>query len=272
MTQAIGVFDSGIGGLSVLRALRAELPREPLIYVADNGHSPYGEKDQTHVLSRSLAITEYLINTHQVKALVIACNTATAAAIATLRSRYPDLIIVGIEPALKPAAQHSKTKTVAVMATRSTLQSEKFRLLLASLQNQARFILQACDGLADAIERADAEKIEALCAQYTHALGTFGHEADAIDTVVLGCTHYPFIAPVLQRLIGKNITQIEGGQPVARQTRRLLMEKNQLLADSATAHTLEKQFAFYSTGNRLLLQAALANFLEMHTEVEALTV
>ena len=148
MTQAahpIGVFDSGIGGLSILQALRAELPAEDFVYVADSGHAPYGERDAAHVIGHSQAITRHLLAQHHIKALVVACNTATAAAIHLLRQQYPYLPIVGVEPALKPAAQLSQTRRVGVMATRGTLESAKFRVLLDALQGQADFILQPCE-------------------------------------------------------------------------------------------------------------------------------
>ncbi|MFZ3220982.1 MAG: glutamate racemase, partial [Rhodoferax sp.] len=226
----IGVFDSGVGGLSVLRALREELPSERFVYVADSGHAPYGERDDAHVIARSHAITRHLLERHHIKALVVACNTATAAAIKLLRQDYPDLPIVGIEPALKPAAAQSQTKHVGVMATRGTLNSEKFRTLLESLHGQATFVLQPCDGLADAIEHADATKIIAACAHYTKAMGLFGTENSAMDTLVLGCTHYPFVADVLRTLVGDQVAFLEGGAPVARQTRRRLAERGWLAA------------------------------------------
>ena len=149
----IGVFDSGIGGLSVLQALRAELPHEHFIYIADSGHAPYGERDVAHVLARSRAIVQYLLS-QNVKALVIACNTATAAAIQLLRAEHPGLVLIGVEPALKPAVALSKTGRIGVMATRSLLSSAKFQALLASQAGHATFVLQPCDGLADAIEHS----------------------------------------------------------------------------------------------------------------------
>lgn len=127
----IGVFDSGLGGLSVLRALRAELPNERFVYVADSGHAPYGERDDEYLIHRSGTISRWLQHHHQIKALVVACNTATAAAIHVLRAEHPALPIIGIEPALKPAVAKSKTGVIGVMATPSTLKSEKFQRLLA---------------------------------------------------------------------------------------------------------------------------------------------
>lgn len=226
--RPIGVFDSGIGGLSVLKALRAELPNESFVYIADSGNAPYGEKGDAFVIERSRALTQTLIVQHGVKALVMACNTATAAASKVLRAEYPDLPVVGVEPALKPAVQLSKTRRIGVLATRGTLESAKFGALRDSLAEQAEFILQPCDGLAAAIEREDTIKIRALCAQYTPALGEFGTLAGQIDTVVLGCTHYPFISAQLRELTGVDVQFIDTGTPVARQTQRLLQAAGRL--------------------------------------------
>ncbi len=190
--RPIGVFDSGIGGLSILQALRAELPFEDFVYIADSGHAPYGERGDGFVAARSQAITTHLLTRHHIKALVIACNTATAAAIHLLRQTHPGLPIIGVEPALKPAVLQSKTRRIGVMATRGTLGSAKFRTLVDSLASQADFVCQPCDGLADAIEREDTTKIIALCAKYMGAMGQFGTQGGQIDTLVLGCTHYPF--------------------------------------------------------------------------------
>jgi len=218
----IGVFDSGIGGLSILKALRTELPFEDFVYVADSGHAPYGERDDAHVIDRSRAITTYLQTRHHIKALVIACNTATAAAIHLLRQEHPSLPIIGVEPALKPAVAQSQTRRIGVMATRGTLGSAKFRTLVDSLTSQADFVCQPCSGLADAIERADTTKIIALCLENTRAMGQFGLEEHQIDTLVLGCTHYPFVSPVLREMVGPHVRLIDNGEPVARQTRRML--------------------------------------------------
>jgi len=222
--QPIGVFDSGVGGLSVLRALRAELPHEDFVYVADTGFAPYGERDPGFVLQRARAIAHHLLTRKQgpIKALVIACNTATAAAIQVLRQDHPGLPIIGVEPALKPAIAVSKTGQIAVMATRGTLGSDKFRTLLASLVGDAHFVCQPCDGLADAIEHQDTSKVIALSQEYIRAMGRFGHEDGEIDTLVLGCTHYPFIARELLTLVAPGVQLVDNGEPVARQTRRVL--------------------------------------------------
>ena len=216
------MFDSGIGGLSILKTLRAELPREDFVYMADSGHAPYGERDAAHVIARASAITTHLLAQYDIQALVVACNTATAAAISTLRQAHPLLPIIGLEPALKPALALSKTRRIGVMATRGTLGSAKFGTLVASLAGQAEFMCQPCDGLADAIERQDTTKTIALCAYYTGAIGQFGINEGEIDTLVLGCTHYPFASDTLRHLLGSSVQLIDTGEAVARQTRRLL--------------------------------------------------
>jgi glutamate racemase len=269
-TSPFGVFDSGVGGLSVLRALQAELPLERFVYVADNGHAPYGERDDAHVLKRSHAIADYLLASHNIKALVVACNTATAAAIHTLRAAYPELPIVGVEPALKPAAALSKTGVIGVMATRGTLNSEKFHKLLDSLRGTATFVLQPCDGLADAIERFDAEQIQSLCNKYTRALGRFGHAAGEMDCLVMGCTHYAFVQADLAALLGAQVCLIEGGVSVARQTRRLMEKKSPSLLQQSPAPPEAQVPVFYSTGNLSLLESAVQRNLNINEKAQDL--
>lgn len=222
----IGVFDSGIGGLSILRALRAQLPGENFVYYADTAHNPYGDKSEAFVQERSLTIAEQLVQDHHIKALVVACNTATAAAIQLLRQRYPRMPVVGIEPALKPAAALTRTGRVLVLATRGTLQSAKFATLQAKLQSQAEFICVACEGLAEQIEQAgwqrDTTNLIALCAQFMPASGQFGLQNGQIDTLVLGCTHYPLIAPVWRSLVGPEVQIVDNAQAVALRTQELL--------------------------------------------------
>ena len=220
----VGVFDSGIGGLSILRALRAQMPQEDFVYYADTAHAPYGEREDGFVLERAQAITRELVDRLHIKALVVACNTATAAAIAPLRAQWPQLPIVGVEPALKPAAALSRTHRVGVLATRGTLASDKFSQLQASLGGQAEFVLQPCDGLAAAIEAGDSRRTDALLAQYIGALGPLGWNAGQIDTLVLGCTHYAFAMDTVRQLAGPQLRVLETGEPVARHTQRLLTD------------------------------------------------
>ncbi len=245
------MFDSSIGGLSVLRALRAELPHEDFVYIDDSGHAPYGERGEAHALTRSRAIAHGL-RAHDAKALVIACNTATAAAIASLRAEHPAWAIVGVEPALKPAVAASPGGRIGVMATRGTLASAKFASLLASLEGQARFVLQACDGLAESIDRiaatGDRSAAEALCRHHLKTLGT-------IDTLVLGCTHYVLVHDLLAGLLGPQVTIVSNGAPVARQTRRVLSQAG--LLKTGGPGTLR----FATTGEVHGLRAALRHWL-----------
>jgi glutamate racemase len=231
--RPIGVFDSGIGGLSILNALRDELPHERFVYFADTGHAPYGERGDAYVAERSATVTRHLIEQHRIKALVVACNTATAAAIHLLRAEHPALPMVGVEPALKPAVALSRTGRIAVLATRVTIGSRKFEALHASLAGQARFSVVACDGLAGAIERSDETRIETLCREYLLAAGDFGTGPDQVDTLVLGCTHYPFIDGALRRHAGASVRFVDTGAPVAQQTRRLLTQAGQLASEGA---------------------------------------
>jgi glutamate racemase len=270
--RPIGVFDSGVGGLSVLKALRAELPHERFVYLSDSGHAPYGERDDAHVIARAHAIARHLGTQHNIKALVVACNTATAAAIAELRSAHGELPIVGIEPALKPAVALSRTGLVGVMATRGTLNSEKFGRLLGTLHGQATFIVQACDGLADAIEHADATKIIATCSMYTRAMGLFGKNFGEIDTLVLGCTHYAFAVDPLVSLVGPDVNFLEGGTPVARQTHRLLAARGQLATALDPQSTHGGKLDFYTTGSPSILQAAVQRWLALTVQAPSIAI
>lgn len=262
----IGIFDSGIGGLSILQALRTELPHEHFVYVADSAYAPYGERGDTFVADRTHAIANFLTAQHHIKALVVACNTATAAAIDEVRSRYPELPTIGIEPALKPAVTVSQTGRIGVMGTRGTLASSKFRKLLASLDGQAEFVLQPCDGLAHAIECSteskNATKIIALCADYTRAMGVFGSKLGEIDTLVLGCTHYAFAQRELCDLLGPRVQLIAAAEPVARQTRRLL-EKAGILAP---VMVYPPPTTLWTTGPVAPLQAAAGRWLGLSAQ------
>jgi glutamate racemase len=267
---AVGIFDSGIGGLSVLKALRAALPHEDFIYLADSGHAPYGERDVAHVLARSRAIAQHLVG-QGIKALVVACNTATAASIDVLRTEHPNLPIIGVEPALKPAVALSKTGRIGVMATRSTLASARFQTLLAAHAGVAQFVLQPCDGLADAIERSvsgeDATEIIAACARNTSAMGLFGINPEHIDTLVLGCTHYPFVSEHLRALVGANVMLVENGEAVARQTQRLLVE----FASSLGPAEIDRgRVTLMTTGDAQILKAAAARWLALNGSVDML--
>ena len=276
MAQPIGIFDSGIGGLSVLKALRTELPNEHFIYIADSGHAPYGERDDAHVMERSLKTVAYLTG-RNIKALVVACNTATAAAIDVLRAAHPTLPIVGVEPALKPAVAVSNTRHIAVMATRSTLGSARFAALLAAHGRQTSFVLLPCDGLAEAIEQAvldsDATKVIAACARILGPTGAFDAQkehfqtAKPFDTVVLGCTHYLFAAEHIARLVGPGVRLLDTGVAVALQTRRLLASK----LNSAPSGALPS-IEWLSTGPPNALEAAAQAWMGLKADIQTLSI
>jgi glutamate racemase len=222
-SQAIGVMDSGVGGISVLRHIHALLPHEHLMYVADSLYAPYGNKTAEEITARCMIIADYLI-AQDVKALVVACNTATAAAIDELRETF-DIPIIGMEPAVKPAAEASKNGIIGVLATVGTLKSAQFAALLESYGRNVKVVTQGCVGLVECIERGELESTEtkALIRQYTAPL-----LAEGADTIVLGCTHYPFIAHVIQEIVGDKITLVDTGAAVAKQLKRQLEEKGLL--------------------------------------------
>jgi glutamate racemase len=271
MTESpIGVFDSGIGGLSVLQALQVALPAEHFVYWADSGHAPYGEKSDIFVRQRSLAIAQHLVEQHHIKALVVACNTATAAAIHELRAQHPHLPLIGVEPALKPAIALSQTKRIGVIGTQGTLASEKFHRLLDSLQDQAEFVVQACNGLALAIEQSTHAashgphfaKVRELLRHYTGQMGRFGSTPGDMDTLVLGCTHYVFAQDELRALLGPDVQLVSTGEPVARQTRRLLESAGQLRRGPAP-HTASARIKLQTNGDLGALQAAAQRWLKL---------
>lgn len=271
--RPIGVFDSGIGGLSVLRALHKELPHERFVYLADNAHAPYGEKSAAFIRQRTHAIAQYLLARHHIKALVVACNTATAAAIHELRAQHLALPLVGLEPALKPALALSHTRHIGVMATRGTVASDKFARLLSSVQSEAHFEVQACNGLALAIEQstlpdqavAAQAQIAHLLQTYTQAMGRFGAAPGEIDTLVLGCTHYVFVENDLRQLVGPDVQLVSTGEPVARQTHRLLAAAGLLNPEMPDGNL--QPLRLLTTGDLQGLQAAAQRWLGLPPEV-----
>lgn len=224
LTAPIGVFDSGVGGLSVLRHIHAQLPNEHLLYFADSGFAPYGDKPEHVVAQRSLAIAAFLV-ARGAKALVVACNTATVAAIRLIREHYPDMPIVGVEPGLKPAAAASRNGKVGVLATECTLAGAKFLQLREQVAQASavEFLLQGCTGLADQIElgELDSATTTAMLERYIVPLLDQG-----ADTLVLGCTHYPFVTSTIGAIVRgattREVVLIDTGEAVARQLARLL--------------------------------------------------
>lgn len=212
----IGVFDSGVGGISVLRELVRLMPDENYLYFGDSANAPYGSRPTREVRELSLAAAEMLLK-RGAKALVVACNTATAAAIDTLRKTYPDTIIVGIEPALKLAADKFPTGRIGVMATQVTLREEKFAHQAERFPDVHIQLIPA-PGLVELIEagKADSAETEALL----HSL--LDQHVGKLDALVLGCTHYPFVSPLIQKILGSSTLLLDGGEGTARQTKRCL--------------------------------------------------
>jgi glutamate racemase len=219
LSAPIGVYDSGIGGLSVLRALREKLPGESFIYVADNANAPYGDRTPKFIESRAKQITDFLVQ-RGVKALVLACNTASVLAADHLRRQHL-LPIVAMEPAIKPATQITMTKVVLVLATTNTIQSESVARLCRAYGRDVRIILQACPGLADQVERGQFSS--ALTRRLLEEFIQPGIAAGA-DTIVLGCTHYAFLANEIALIAGSFVTIVEPSDAIARQLVRVLPE------------------------------------------------
>ena len=213
----IGVFDSGVGGLSVLREIRLQLPEESLLYVADSGHAPYGDRPPAYIEARATAIVEFLLDAGA-RAIVIACNTATVIAARSLRSWCP-VPIVAMEPAIKPAVALSRSGVVGVLATRRTLESPSVARLCELHGQRARILLQPCPGLVEQVERGELETgaTRRLLETYLHPLLSAG-----ADTLVLGCTHYPFLVPLIRELAGPQVSIVDPSAAVARELRRRL--------------------------------------------------
>lgn len=216
-TAPIAVFDSGVGGISVLRELVSQMPQENFLYYGDSANAPYGTRPTQQVRELCTNVVERLLQ-HDIKALVIACNTATAAAIDHLRKAYPELIIVGIEPALKPAAAQHPGGTVGVIATPVTLREEKYRQLEARCSRDCKIIPISAPGLADLVEegKANSPESERLLRQL------LGPYINKLDALVLGCTHYPFAVPTITSILGTRTELFDGGEGTARETRHRL--------------------------------------------------
>ena len=258
--RPLGVFDSGVGGLSVLRAIRSELPSEDVIYVADSGYAPYGERPPEFVEHRSLAIAAFLV-ARGVKALVVACNTASGLAARALRARFMNQI-VAIEPAVKPAALLTKTGVVGVLATSGTLSSAKFLELLDKHGRGIQVLVQPCPGLVEQVERGEISSARTRARLETFVRPLLDKGA---DTLVLGCTHYPFLRSAIEDVAGRGVTLIDPAVPVARELRRRL-EGEGLLARPEQSGTEE----FWSGGPPDTALAVLSALWSVPVSVKSL--
>ena len=235
--QPIGVFDSGLGGISVLREIHGLLPQEELIYIADSGHAPYGSKSSAYITQRCLQLSEFLLE-QGAKMLVVACNTATAHAIETMREQLT-VPVIGIEPAVKPAVRITRTGVIGILATQQTVNSQRLQRLIHEYANGVKVVAQGCPGLVEHVERGDfaSKELRALLTAYTQPLIEQGS-----DVLVLGCTHYPFLVNSLYDIIGCDMTILETSNAVAQHVIRIL-DKHKL-----TAHSEQQGLvSFYSS-------------------------
>lgn len=260
----IGVFDSGLGGLSVLRAIRSHLPQADLLYVADSGYAPYGEKSDEFIGERSEHICRFLMS-QGAEVIVVACNTATAAAVHHLRQRWPGMPVVGVEPGVKPAVAQSRQQRVGVLATPFTLQSQKFQTLIERHGGQAHIVLQPCPGLAREIEQGqlDSAPLRELVQRFSQPLIDAG-----VDTAVLGCTHYPFVAPLFQQALGDGVRIIDTAEAVSRQTARLVQELP--TSHPARQGTSDGTTRLWSSADPALLSQVAHAWLGLKTQAGAL--
>jgi glutamate racemase len=255
--RPIGVFDSGVGGVSVLREIRRELPAEDLIYLADSAYTPYGDRPAAVIIERSIAMVT-LLEREGVKAVVVACNTATGIAVDTLRSRFT-LPIVAIEPAVKPAAAMTRSGVVGVLATTQTLASERFSKLVDAHAGGVRVLAQPAPGLVERVESGEltTPATRSLVEQYVRPLVEGG-----ADTIVLGCTHYPFLSAVVQDVAGSTVTIIDPAVAVAKELRRRLQSSGLLAPDMRAGSE-----RFWTTGPPSQAQTVIAQLWGRPVEV-----
>ena len=219
----VGVFDSGLGGLTVVQALSRVIKGADIYYVADTKNAPYGEKTPKQILQYSLDITAYFLKEHQIDALIIACNTATSAAVKTLREKYPELIIIGTEPGIKPALEKTVTGKVGVLATPATLVGEKYQDLVnvLSVKEDVTLYEQACPGLVEQIEEGEIDSPETyeMLERWLRPM-----RENNVDTIVLGCTHYPLVAHKIEEIMQREMNLVHTGDAIAK---RLLLLADQ---------------------------------------------
>lgn len=256
----IGIFDSGVGGLSVLREIRVQMPDEHLIYFGDQGHVPYGPRSMEQIQNFSEGITKFLLKQNS-KIIVVACNTASAAALKYLRANFPDVQFVGMEPAVKPAAEKTQTGKVGVLATPATFQGALYASVVERFANGVELFQNTCPGLVNQIEKGELNS-PATRAILEDAL--LPMLAQNIDTVVLGCTHYPFVIPLIEQIVGENVRVIDPAPAVAKQVKRLL-EAGGMLNQNGDEGTVR----FITSGEADSVKRLLSTLLGIRSKVEA---
>jgi len=258
---AIGVFDSGVGGLSVLRVLRQQLPAHPLIYLADQAHVPYGVRSLEEVCQFSEAVTRYLLR-QGAKLMVVACNTASAAALHHLRQTFPDVPFVGMEPAVKPAVEHTQSGVVGVLATPATFQGALYASVVERFARGVVVLQHTCPGLVAQIEAGQLDAPETRRILEDALLPML---AQNIDAVVLGCTHYPFAIPLIRQIVGPGVRVIDPAPAVVRQAQRLLAERGWLQQPAGEPAAVR----YITTGDAQLLAQRLPALMAVQAPVEA---
>ncbi len=255
----IGIFDSGVGGLSVLRAIRAQMREESVLYFGDQGHIPYGPRRMEQIRDFSEAITNFLLE-RDAKLIVVACNTASAAALKYLRGKFPNVQFVGMEPAVKPAAETTQTGKVGVLATPATFQGALYASVVERFANGVELFQNTCNGLVQQIENGNlyGNKTRRILEDALHPM-----LENKIDTVVLGCTHYPFVIPLVQEIVGDKVRVIDPAPAVAKQAQRLL-EAGGVKNDSKERGKVK----FYTSGDPNELRSMLPVLLGEGGEVE----
>ncbi len=256
--NSIGVFDSGVGGLSVLRAMQEQMPAEKMIYLGDQGHVPYGARPMEEIQKFSEGITRFLLEQNS-KIIVVACNTASAAALTYLREKFSDVLFVGMEPAVKPAAETTRTGRVGVLATPATFQGALYASVVERFAAGVELFQSTCPGLVGQIEKGDLDSRDTRAILEAALLPMLEKN---IDTVVLGCTHYPFVIPLIQQIVGENVRVIDPAPSVARQVGRLL-EARGLRSDLKSRGQLQ----LFTSGDLDALQSVLAKLLNEHADV-----
>ena len=259
-SSPIGVFDSGVGGLSVLRMIRVQMPPEDVTYFGDQGHVPYGPRPMEQIQSFSEGITNFLLNKGS-KVIVVACNTASAAALKFLRERFPDVPFVGMEPAVKPAAETTQTGKVGVLATPATFQGALYSSVVERFGNGVELFQHTCPGLVGQIEKGDLDT-QATRSILEDALHPMLEKN--IDTVVLGCTHYPFVIPLIQQIVGDRVRVIDPAPAVARQVKRVLVSRG-LLNNAERGGRVE----YYTSGDAVEMQPMLPRLLGEEGKVQS---
>jgi glutamate racemase len=258
LNNPIGIFDSGVGGLSVLRTIHEQMPHENIVYFGDQGHVPYGARPMEEIQKFSEEITRFLLEQDS-KIIVVACNTASAAALKYLREKFADVSFVGMEPAVKPAAEVTQTGKVGVLATPATFQGALYASVVERFGAEVELFQHTCPGLVSQIERGELDTPRTREILQDALLPML---EENIDTVVLGCTHYPFVIPLIEQIVGENVRVIDPAPSVAKQAKRLLEARDYLNRSEETGHV-----EFFTSGDVKEVQSVLMKLLGMYEDV-----